>query len=93
MVGVLLACCAMSCTDRGSVTADPAADQWVQAAPVTPPEPVSFNRDIRPILSKNCYFCHGPDQANNKSDLRLDRRDDALGMGALVPGRPDRQCW
>ena len=38
----------------------------------TQPTTVEFNRDIRPILSDRCYACHGPDQANRKSKLRLD---------------------
>ncbi|MEO0795568.1 MAG: PSD1 and planctomycete cytochrome C domain-containing protein [Verrucomicrobiota bacterium] len=49
-------------------------------------EPISFNRDIRPILSNNCYFCHGPDLENNKADLRLDDRDSAIVANAIVPG-------
>ncbi|WOO39384.1 PSD1 and planctomycete cytochrome C domain-containing protein [Rubellicoccus peritrichatus] len=49
-------------------------------------EPISFNRDVRPILSENCYFCHGPDETNNKADLRLDLRDAAIASGVLVPG-------
>jgi len=52
-------------------------------------EPIDFNRDIRPILSNNCYACHGPDKDNNLADLRLDLRDAAIAAEALVPGDSD----
>jgi len=51
--------------------------------------PLQYNRDIRPILAENCFTCHGPDSAARKADLRLDRREAAMDMGAIVPGDPD----
>src|SRR3954453_19826067 len=50
---------------------------------------IEFNRDIRPILSENCFACHGPDSAARKADLRRDRRDVAVDMGAIVPNDPE----
>lgn len=48
-----------------------------------------FNRDIRPILSENCFYCHGQDPNHRKADLRLDQRDVAVELKALVPGDPE----
>jgi hypothetical protein len=60
----------------------------------TSAESVEFNRDIRPILSDNCYTCHGPDKANRKTSLRLDNEAsvfaDLGGYQAVVPGDPDK---
>lgn len=52
---------------------------------------ITFNQHIQPILSENCYHCHGPDASSRKGGLRLDRAEFALkggesGRPAIVPG-------
>ncbi len=59
------------------------------------PARLEFNRHIRPILSDNCFQCHGPDRKARKAEFRLDRRERAVqpaksGKVPVVPGRPDR---
>jgi hypothetical protein len=48
--------------------------------------PLSYNRDVRPILSENCFACHGPDPGTREAKLRLDVREAALDREAIVPG-------
>ena len=69
------------------------------AAPAPSPSPlpakIDFNRDIRPVLSENCFACHGPDAKQVKGGLRLDQRDSTIkqaksGKIAIVPKQPSK---
>ena len=49
--------------------------------------PLSFNRDIRPILSNNCFACHGPDEKQRETKFHFDTREGMfLEEGVIVPG-------
>lgn len=61
-------------------------------------EDVDFNRDIRPILSENCFACHGPDEQSRQAELRLDSPANAYtetdGLAPLKPSDPERsKVW
>jgi hypothetical protein len=69
------------------------AIETARAAP-PPRAAVDYDREIRPILAKNCFACHGQDETHRAKGLRLDRRDAAVaelpdGAIAIVPGDPE----
>ncbi len=70
---VVQACAALFLLPHGALAAPPALD---------------FNRDIRPILAENCFYCHGQDANKRQAELRLDVRDVAIDAGAIVPNDP-----
>ena len=89
----------MGCSNRALVFACAlVGSPWLAVAAgvafAGPPARLSFNHDIRPILSDNCFACHGPDNANRQAGLRLDTFDLATaeldsGSRAIVPEKID----
>jgi hypothetical protein len=61
----------------------------LESATIFAADPVDFGREILPILSDNCFQCHGPDAKARKGDLRLDTQDGALRKDdpVIVPGK------
>ena len=56
--------------------------------------PVDFSKEVLPVLSENCFHCHGPDLKARKAELRLDTQAGAFqknkdGVAAVVPGKPE----
>jgi hypothetical protein len=79
---LLTACAALAALVSAVSAAGRAGQQ-----PAAPP-PLSFNRDIRPILANNCFTCHGPDENKRETDFHFDTKDGMfLEEGIVVPGQ------
>ena len=72
------------------ISASPLA---IRRAHAVEPPPINFSKDIHPILSENCFACHGPDEQARKGKFRLDTKEGAYkkhkDATPIVPGRPD----
>ena len=100
---MLIACVTLAGCGDSQASTNP-GEKNADAAPLIhvnqkdKPQQVSFNADIRPILSENCWYCHGPDPNHREADLRLDLQDasraDLGGYSAIVPGdRSKSEIW
>ena len=54
-----------------------------------PATTIDFNREVRPILAENCFYCHGSDANNRKAKMRLDTKEGAAAKPVILPGRPE----
>ena len=64
-----------------------AARVGARQQPAPAASPISFNRDIRPILANNCFYCHGPDEKHRETAFHFDSREGAFAkVGVIVPG-------
>jgi hypothetical protein len=78
--------CALAACSLG-LTLVAATSMTARAAGQAAVPPVSFNRDIRPILSNNCFACHGPDATKRETEFHFDTREGAFAEdGIIVPG-------
>ena len=84
LLGTLLACFCLAVLGLPTAHAEQSE---------TPQTTLNYNLDIRPILSNNCYACHGPDAKSRQANLRIDTKAGAFsepsGYPVIVPGKPE----
>jgi mono/diheme cytochrome c family protein len=81
---------AIACLSPFWLFANPETTSAKADQPATSLSPVDYNREILPLLARQCYQCHGPDEKARKAKLRLDVREEAIKAGAFVPGNPEK---
>ncbi len=90
VAAVLLKTSFISFRHRGA----PAKDAATIALEASLPAKITFNENVGPILSENCYYCHGQDATARQANLRVDRPEFAFaprknGLPAIVQGHPE----
>jgi hypothetical protein len=78
---LVLGCFLVSATTVRTTAAEATGEGGARRAPT-----VNYALEVRPILSANCFACHGRDDETRQADLRLDQRAAAVDFGAIVPG-------
>ncbi len=77
---------------QASIITVSAASLSQRRPPLLSERPVSFSRQVRPILAEKCFKCHGPDNTARKANLRLDLEKDVFaGLNSrkpIFPGHP-----
>ena len=82
-----VSCVAVAAIGLGGLVLRAQEKPVAQPAAAAPP-PVSFNREILPILSNNCFACHGPDEKQRKTKFHFDNQESAfVKPGVIVPGK------
>src|SRR5271157_4382317 len=92
--GMMVLGCVLLVSALPAARPSPAGEPKAASPDARTARPVDFNREVRPILSKNCFACHGSDEAKRAKGLRLDQREAAVkplesGEAAIVPGDAD----
>ena len=96
-LGVFVGFSAISCSEKPKSTQLPELQQSAEPEINPLPELVSFNEHVQPILSANCYHCHGPDSGTRMPEsepMRVDKADGVFspresGKPVIVKGDPD----
>ena len=96
-VSAFVGLAAVSCSEKPDTSAEVESQGSAESVPEALPELVSFNEHIQPILSANCYHCHGPDGGTRMPEaepLRVDKAEAVFslrenGQPVIVKGDPD----
>jgi hypothetical protein len=96
--GFIVGCVALMVLGAGARYAEGAGAATQPEGGVKQSKKIDFNRDIRPILSDNCFYCHGPDPNHREGKLRFDMKEGLFGVHddtyPVVPGKlDDSQLW